>query len=47
MHNQSAWSRWHGVSQIIRFNWRFYLASAVVLAVGSPRCGGFGGGAVV
>jgi len=36
LHNQSARSRWHGVSQIIRFNWRFYLASAVVLAVGSP-----------
>jgi SAM-dependent methyltransferase len=33
-YNDCSRSRWHGVGQIIRFNWRFYLAGAATLAVG-------------
>lgn len=35
LHNRSARGKWHGVRQIIRFNWRFYLAGAVALTVGA------------
>lgn len=29
-------SNWHGVGQIFRYNWRFYLAGAVALIIGVP-----------
>ena len=47
LHDQNVRSRWHGVSQIVRFNWRFYLAGAIALAVGLPAVAVLGMGPVL
>ena len=33
-HNDEPRSKWHGVREIIQFNWRFYLAGIIALAAG-------------